>query len=212
MLEYWGAAVSHRSAASLWRMLPLRADPVDVVVTGQGGKARRLGIRVHRSRTLASSDVTLRHGIPVTTPARTIADLRRVVPERELRRAIRQAEVRGLPLGPEQGDRTRSDLEGDFLHLCERHSLPAPEVNVHIGRDLVDFLWRDERLVVETDSYLYHRGKVAFQEDRARDLRLKRLGFEVLRVAERQLNEEPELVAETLRVAMRERQRPAPPA
>lgn len=154
-----------------------------------------------------SSDVTLRHGIPVTTPVRTIADLRRVVPERVLRRAIRQAEVSGLPLGPEQGDRTRSDLEGDFLHLCRRHSLPAPEVNVRIGRDLVDFLWRDERLVVETDSYLYHRGLVAFQEDRDRDLRLKRLGYEVLRISERQLNEEPDLVAETVAAAIRERPR-----
>ncbi len=152
-----------------------------------------------------SSDVTLRHGIPVTTPARTIADLRRVVPERVLRRAVRQAEVNGLRLGPEKGDRTRSDLESDFLDLCRRHSLPEPEVNVYIGEDLVDFLWRDAQVVVETDSYIYHRGQVAFQEDRARDLRLKRLGYEVLRISERQLNEEPELVAETVAAAIRER-------
>ena len=59
------------------------------------------------SETLEIPHVTLRHGIPVTTPARMIADLRRVATHRdgrrlvspaELRRAIRQAEVLGLPL------------------------------------------------------------------------------------------------------------------
>lgn len=120
---------------------------------------------------------------------------------RELRRAIRQANVLGLPIGEkDSGDRTRSDLEEDFLALCRRHRLPPPEVNVRISRYLVDFLWKDRRLVVETDSYLYHRGELAFQEDRDRDLELKRLGFEVLRVSERQVNEEPQRVAEVVSV------------
>ncbi len=105
----------------------------------------------------------------------------------------------GLPIGEESGwDRTRSDLEGDFLGLCRRHRLPRPEVNVRIGQHLVDFFWRDQRLVVETDSYLYHRGRLAYQEDRERDLELKRLGYEVLRVSERQVNEEAHRVAETV--------------
>ena len=95
-------------------------------------------------------------------------------------------------------DRTRSDLERDFLALCRRHRLPPPEVNVRIGRHLVDFLWRERRFIVETDSYLYHRGEQAFQEDRDRDLKLKRLGYEVLRLSEQQVNEEPDDVAEVL--------------
>lgn len=209
-LGAWGAAVSHRSAAALWKMLPLASGPVEVVVPGSGGKKKRAGVRIHRSRSLGAADVTLRHGIPVTTAARTIADLRRVLPERDLRRAIRQAEVAGLPLGDMEGDGTRSDLERDFLRLCRRHSLPRPEVNVRVDRHLVDFLWRDQRLVVETDGYRYHRGLVAFQDDRGRDLHLKRLGYEVLRVSERQLNEESELLVTTLTDAIG-RRRPAEP-
>jgi hypothetical protein len=212
VLACWGAAVSHRSAASVWGLLPISDGPVDVVVAGTGGRKRRFGIRVHRSRSLREGDVTVRQGIPVTTPARTIADLGKVASERELRRAIREAEVSGLPLGPEQGDRTRSDLERDFLLLCGRHGLPAPEVNVRVGRHLVDFRWPESRLVVETDGYVYHRGAQAFQDDRARDLDLKRRGYEVVRLSERQVNEEPELVAATLARLMRERVRPAPPA
>jgi very-short-patch-repair endonuclease len=207
VLEHWGAAVSHRSGLSLWSLLPANQAPSDVIVLGNGGRARRAGIHVHRSLSLVSGDVTLHRGIPVTTPARTIADLREAIstrrsgaiPGRELRKAIRQANVLGLPVGPRDAKvRTRSDLEGDFLRLCRRHRLPRPEVNVRIGPYLVDFLWADRRLVVETDSYLYHRGEMAFQDDRARDLELMRRGFEVLRISELQLDEEPAHVAEVL--------------
>jgi len=207
ILDHWGAAVSHRSAAVLWELLPIADDSVDLVVAGVGGRARRDGIRLHRSRTLVVGDVTLRQAVPVTTPARTIADLRLAltagragsVSARELRKAVRQADVLGLPLGVgHRGDRTRSDLEQEFLRLCRRHRLPRPEVNVPIGPYLVDFIWKDRKLIVETDSYLYHRGKLAFQEDRERDLDLRRRGYDVIRLSERQIDDESARVAETL--------------
>jgi very-short-patch-repair endonuclease len=207
VLEHWGAAVSHRSALSLWDLLPPKQSFTDVVVAGYGGRSQRAEIRVHRSVTLGVDEVTLRRGIPVTTPTRTIADLREAtttrrrgaISDRELRKAIRQANVLGLPIGATDARvRTRSDLEGDFLRLCRRHQLPPPAVNVRIGPYLVDFLWRERRFVVETDSYLYHRGEVAFQDDRARDLDLMRRGFEVLRLSELQLDEGPAQVAEAL--------------
>jgi very-short-patch-repair endonuclease len=206
VLAHWGAAVSHRSALSLWNLLPTNRTPSDVIVGGDGGRARRAGIRVHRSLSLVPGDVTLHRGIPVTTPERTIADLREAISTRrsgaitarELRKAIRQASVLGLPIGDEGGDRTRSDLERDFLRLCRRYRLPRPEVNVPIGPYLIDFLWTAKRLVVETDSYLYHRGKVAFQDDHRRDLDLRRCGYEVIRLSEQQIDEEPTRVAETL--------------
>jgi very-short-patch-repair endonuclease len=206
VLEHWGAAISHRSALSLWSLLPVNRAPCDVIVAGNGGRVRRTGIRVHRSLSLGPGDVTLHRGIPVTTPKRTIADLRKaisarrgLISSRELRKAIRQANVLGLPIGDMDAKvRTRSDLEGDFVQLCRRHRLPQPEVNVRIGPYLVDFLWRERRFVVETDSYLYHRGEVAFQEDHARDLGLMRRGFEVLRLSELQLDEKPAEVAAAL--------------
>lgn len=210
VLDYWGAVLSHRGAAELWRMLPPREGAVDVTVPGKGGKGKRKGIRLHRSATLAPALVTLRLGIPVTTPARTIADLRRAasrgrsISAKELRRAIRQADVLGLPIEEVDGrDRTRSDLERDFLRLCRRHRLPVPEVNVLVGPYLVDFLWRDRRVAVETDSYLYHRGRVAFQDDRARALELRARGFDVVPLSEKQVNEEAPHVADVLRCALR---------
>jgi len=214
VLDHWGAAVSHRSAAAVWELLPVAQAFPDVVVAGNGGRARHAGIRVHRSRSLVPADVTLRHGIPVTSPVRTIADLRRAasagvvgaISARELRTAIRQANVIGLRIGDEDAaDRTRSDLERDFLAICSRHRLPRPEVNVPIGPYLVDFLWREERLVVETDSYRYHRGKVTFQDDRQRELELMRFGYDVLRLSEAQIDEESKDVAEVLGAELRKR-------
>ena len=164
---------------------------------------QRKGIRLHRSRTLTPNLVTRRKNIPVTKPSRTIADLRRVVSPKELRRAIRQAEVLGLPLGPDSKfDRTRSDLELLFLRLCRRYRLPEPEVNVRVDRFLVDFLWRDPRLIVETDGYKYHRGHAAFQDDHDRDLKLRALGYEVIRLSEQQVADEPTHVAEVLKTML----------
>jgi predicted transcriptional regulator of viral defense system len=99
-----GAALSHRSAAAHWGLLPPVDGRVDVSVSTRGGRAARVGIRLHRSRSLTSALVVKREGIPVTTPARTIADLRRVAPAWQWRRAVRQAEIRGLKLEHEALD------------------------------------------------------------------------------------------------------------
>jgi len=123
--------------------------------------------------------------------ARTIEDLRAspLLPPRLIRRAIRQAERRGYRLEQIETDRTRSDLEALFLALIRHHRLPPPEVNVKLGRWTVDFLWRSQSLVVETDHWAYHRGSVAFEEDHARDLDLRAEGLTVLRFTDRQLKE-----------------------
>lgn len=206
ILEYWGAALSHRSAAELWGLLRTNNGPVDVSIPGDSGRGRRSGVRLHRSQLLLPAAVTSRGGIPVTVPARTIADLRRVstgkrrlITPRELRRAIRQANVLGLPIEEEdRRKRERSDLEEDFLALCERHRLPVPEVNVRVGEHLVDFLWRERMLVVETDGYIYHRGRAAFEDDRGRDLSLRALGYDVMHLADSQIEREPARIAAVL--------------
>lgn len=202
-----GAVLSHGAAAVHWGLLLPLEGPVDVSVPVHNGRRRRRGIRIHRCVTLGAPSpthglhtrpvlpVTVRNRIPVTTVPRTLADLPSTLPPRLVRRAIRQAEFLRLPVGIET-DRTRSDLERGFLRLCRRERLPLPEVNVTIGGMTVDFLWREERIVVETDSYATHGGTVAFEDDRDRDLQLRRLGYSVHRFSERQLEVEPAAVAE----------------
>jgi len=153
----------------------------------------------------------------VTKPARTIADLRRIagrpletggISHRDLRRAVRQAAALGLEIGDgAHRDPTRSELERRFLLLCRRIRLPMPAVNVRAGGFEVDFLWPERRLVVETDGYRYHRGRAAFEDDRERDLALRALGYEVIRLSARQL-ERPGPVAELLKSRLARREGP----
>jgi very-short-patch-repair endonuclease len=197
------AVLSHGSAASLWKLLKPRGGPIDISLPSSNGSRKRRGIRLHRCPSLTAEMTTRRHNIPVTDPARTISDLRGCAPPRLWRRAVRQAELAGYELGEVETDGARSDLERDFLRICRHAQLPAPEVNVKVGRWTVDFLWRVEGLAVETDSYRYHRGRIAFQDDHARELDLRQRGLEVRRFDERQIEEEPQRVAADLAAAVR---------
>jgi very-short-patch-repair endonuclease len=215
-----GAVLSHGSAAVLWELLRPLDGPLHVSIPTTSGRARRPGIHLHRCPSLPAPAepspspsslpsrggggrrllTTHRDRIPVTTVSRTIEDLHHIAfPPRLVRRAIRQAELKGYRLEGIETDRTRSDLETLFLAFIRRYRLPPPEVNVRLGRWEVDFLWRSRRLVVETDFWIYHRGSVAFEDDHARELDLRAEGFTVLRFTDQQLEKEPERVAADIR-------------
>jgi very-short-patch-repair endonuclease len=197
------AVLSHTSAAALWQLLRQHGL---VHVTVPGNQRCRARIRVHRSRTLFPSAVTRRAGIPVTTPSRTLADLRRLLPQPQFATALRKAEFLGLPLDDRlDPDHTRSELEARFLALCRRHRLPQPVVNERVGGYVVDFLWPGQRLIVELDGYQAHGGRSAFEADRVRDAELKLLGYEVLRFTWRRLHTEQTAVASVVRGLLRAR-------
>jgi hypothetical protein len=213
-----GAVLSHSSAAVLWKLLRPLDGPVHVSIPATSGRKKRPGIHLHRTPALAQPSpsptyqgggrgrrllTTRRDNIPVTTVARTIEDLHRIAfPPRLVRRAIRQAELAGHHLDGVESDGTRSDLETAFLDLYRHYGLPSPEVNVKLGRWEVDFLWREQLLVVETDTWTYHRGSIAFEDDHARDLDLRQQGFTVLRFTDKQLENEPERISSDLRRAL----------
>jgi very-short-patch-repair endonuclease len=213
-----GAVLSHHSAAALWELLRPIEGPIHVSIPTTAGLKERPGIHLHRTPSLADPspspsslpseggrgrrNTTRRHNILVTTIQRTIDDLDGTVPPHLVRRARRQAEHRGIQLEGVESRRQRSDLEEEFLALFLRHGIPRPETNVKLGRHEVDFLWRREDLVVEIDSFLYHRGSVSFQEDHARDLDLRSRGYTVLRYTEEQLESEPERIAADVAAAL----------
>jgi very-short-patch-repair endonuclease len=209
-----GAALSHWSAAWLWRLLALASGPIDVTVPRSN--RRRPGLHVHRSRSLAPEDTKIHRGIPVTSPARTLLDLAEVASARELERAFDEALTQRLTTRPalvalverSQGHRgtgklralvnrgeepalTRSEAEERFLAILREAGLPTPEVNTYVARHLVDFLWRECSLVVEVDGYRFHSSRSAFERDRVRDAELDAAGFRVIRVTWRQLVQEP---------------------
>lgn len=76
-----GAVLSYRDAAQLWGLRQSGSGFIDVTVPSRNGRRAQSGIRLHRATRLAPGDVTARHGIPVTTVARTLLDLADVRPE-----------------------------------------------------------------------------------------------------------------------------------
>jgi very-short-patch-repair endonuclease len=61
---------------------------------------------------------------------------------------------------------TRSDMEERMLALCRRRGLAAPLVNTKVEGYTVDFAWREQRLIAETDGWQAHGTKQAFERDR----------------------------------------------
>jgi very-short-patch-repair endonuclease len=151
----------------------------------------------------------------VTAPARTLLDLAAMVPIRDLERAVDEARIRRL-VRPRQlldvldrspgrrgagtlrrlldGDPTLtgSEAETRLLALLRAAGLPPTAVNARLGHYEVDFLWREQRLLVEVDGYAYHGTRAAFERDRARDADLQARGYRVMRVTWRQLVDQPE--------------------
>jgi very-short-patch-repair endonuclease len=213
------AVLSHRSAAYVWKLLPYPATPTPVDITlVRAHAATRGGIRVHRVAKLSRRDVRILSGLPITIPARTVLDLAGIASPDELDRAFAEAQVqrvvdaRGLAdqiarnpgragvralralidAGPAP---TRSEAERRFLRLVRSAGLPEPQVNSRVGRYEVDFLWPDERLVVEIDGFAVHGTRRAFERDRQRDAALAASGYTVLRVTWRQIVAETQVVA-----------------
>jgi very-short-patch-repair endonuclease len=52
--------------------------------------------------------------------------------------------------------------------------------------------------VVEVDGFETHRTRASFEADRARDARLKLMGYDVLRFTCRRITDDPDAIAATL--------------
>jgi very-short-patch-repair endonuclease len=217
-----GAALSHGSAAQLWGLPGRESQRVDVTVPGTGGRKRRRLVVIHRAQ-LRPSEVTVHDGIPVTSPGRTVVDLADYGDRRLVERAIDEAEYLRLDLSDvevRQGrrgsgvlaavltrhevgsTRTRSELEERMLALCREQGLPQPAVNALVEGYEVDFVWRAQRVVVETDGHSAHGTREAFERDRVRDADLTTAGWRVVRVTYRRLHAQPMAITAQLRALL----------
>jgi very-short-patch-repair endonuclease len=93
------AVLSHRSAAALWGLLPdpdASASPPHVSVPRSRRGVTTPNVVSHRPTRLPDEDRTVREGIPVTTPVRTVLDLA----------ALAARGTKGSSRGPEAQRRT----------------------------------------------------------------------------------------------------------
>ena len=100
---------------------------------------------------------------------------------------------------------TRSVLEELVLVLCDDNGLPRPNVNCSIEGKVRDFYWPEWRLVVEADSYAWHRSPSALNDDRERDVALTLAGYRTLRFTWEQVTRRPGYVRRALRAVLARR-------
>lgn len=82
---------SHHTAARLWDLRVAARDRLVQVTRPVGLSGQRTGVHIHRSTLLPSHHLTIKDGIPVTTPTRTLFDLARTTGDLPLDRAIARA-------------------------------------------------------------------------------------------------------------------------
>jgi very-short-patch-repair endonuclease len=223
--------LSHGSAAALWGIRATKPDmgrdgsrpSVIHLSLPESMTSSRAGIRVHRRRHLPKADRTRRHGIPVTSPGRTLIDLGSQLTDSQLECAVNEADKLGL-IDPEvlraEVDRHRgsegvtalravldqrtfrltdSELERRFLRIADRAGLPRPLTQERVNGFRVDFFWPEFGLVVETDGLRYHRTASQQAKDKIRDQAHAASGLVALRFTHSQIRFEASRTVNTLR-------------
>jgi very-short-patch-repair endonuclease len=200
-----GSLLAGWAAAGLHRLAEFDRPYIEVFSpTGRGRST--LGIRVLRCE-IDGRDRRARHGIPVTSPTRTIVGLARTTSQDGLEDLLLAAdslrildrrrldelltERAGRPgtralreLITDDPIEARSVNERRLFAICRRFGVRLPEVNRRIetaGRTFyADFCWSQHRLIVEADSWRWHGGRSAGESDADRDQLLSMAGWRVV--------------------------------
>jgi very-short-patch-repair endonuclease len=110
--------------------------------------------------------------------------------------------IRQLLRANDDSGYTRSEAERRMRRLAQAAGIDQPLVNVPLLGFVVDFLWPDQRLVVEVDGYQFHGHRQKFESDRRRDQQLVAAGYRVVRVTWIQLRDEPIAVITSIAQAL----------
>ncbi len=220
--QQWIAAVltapntvlSHASAGDCFGFRPFKGTYETVTRPGSGGPRRFGGVLVFRSKTL-TAHTTVRDGIAITTPERTIINLCPDLDAKERARAIRDA-IRlkcttalslaaSLSAHPNKPggkhlrelaaryaslpiDLTRADSEAIALDLLQQAGIELPKVNHRIAREEADLVWLKQRVIVEIDGPQFHQFR---DEDLRKQAAWESAGFLVHRIPSDDVYERP---------------------
>jgi Protein of unknown function (DUF559) len=221
------AALSHGTAAHWrgWLRYPVKAIHIS---TPRRIRTRFRSVVFHNERDIERELV---NGVPCTTVSQTVLDvaamesrklahrcLAQLDYERKLSPdAIRAACGRGRPGSTRlltaldsympQLARTKSDLEDDFLYLCQRFNIPLPQVNVKLHGEEPDCYWPEANLVVELDGDGNHGTPAQRRRDRRKDMKLRGHGLTVLRYDSDQVNHDAATVAADVLAQIEQRMR-----
>jgi hypothetical protein len=231
-----GNAVASYHSAALLHRLSLLTSPAPATVTltlppaSKWNRARPADIVFHASE-LPKEHVTRLYNLPVTTVARTVADLARTLPfmdavvvadsalnqEKTSKPEILQVleKCKGWP-GVRQArralefadERAESPLESAARVVFAEAGLDPPELQVTIHGERaqfaarVDFLWRAQKVIAEADGLVKYNDRKDLLNERERDHQLREAGYIAVHFTWRELFRTPEEVIARLRNAL----------
>jgi hypothetical protein len=189
-------------ALALWGFAPWPLGEPHVLTTADH---RRPGIVVHKTLSLSRGETRRRHGIPVTSPARAVLDAAPLLSQQGLTRAVNDglrtprlervelARVRAahplhpgakllLPFIDTSDGPTFSDWEDRLPGQCIAYGLPVPRMSAYVCGHLVDAVFDDAKLIIELDSWEFHRDRESFENDRDRDADTLAGGYATVRM------------------------------
>ena len=205
-----GTVVSHRSALAV-HGLPLlgRLPKVPELTRAPRHQHDRSSVPYLRVAALPVGQRTVVAGVPVVSTARAVVDVGRTEPLGEavvaadaaLRRGLGPAELAevmascagwpgglALPAVLSAADaRADTPLESLTRLAYAEQGLPAPETQIEVLAPdgsfvgLVDFLWREQRVVGEADGMGKYDQPGALRAEKRREEALRRCGLEVVR-------------------------------
>jgi very-short-patch-repair endonuclease len=182
-------------------------------------------------------EIWRRYGVSVTSPARTIVDcagsdpggVGAMIEQASVLRLLDIAAIDRVLDGPRRrgskplrralepwrryrpGIKIRSRMEAKLLPLLTEAALPIPQTNVRLragGKVYeVDFLWRREKVVVETDGGRFHDNPAAGTRDSERNRAFDEAGYRIPRLGWEDLRDRPDAVMSELARLLRERRR-----
>jgi Protein of unknown function (DUF559) len=208
-----GSVLAFASAGAAYEMRPWEGTFEVIVRKGAGGPRRRGSLLVCHTRQLHATTL---HGLPVTTPERTLADLWPRLDAKEQARTLRNAlrlkrltitslaahleSVSGRQrprslvtlLGRYEAlaiHRCRSDAEALAVVTLADANVTPPAINVRIAGEEADLSWPARRLIIEIDGGSFHQDKL---EDARKTAAWRAAGWHVERLDAADVYDDPE--------------------
>jgi very-short-patch-repair endonuclease len=186
-----GALLDAQTAAWALRILDPHPDPLHLVSATRRRSTERL-----RFRTTSPLPALLNvRGLPISDLNTTLDRLTPALRQRA------QANAAFAGLLPRNND-TESPLADALLRLIRRAGLMEPEREQYVLGKRRDFVYRAQRLIVETDGGRAHDNHVAFHADRRRDAEALAQGWRTVRFTREQIEGDPEYVIATLKALL----------